>query len=154
VATRIVHNLRRCHGPSRRMAEPTTRRAEAAAFSDCRGANCSTHLSSAELPSTASNGSQRSMDQSIRLSGGRLGFLLVHGLGGTPLEMRYVAQGLYHAGHTVHVPQLAGHCGSSDDLKATRWADWYATVEREHDRLKAHCDSIVVGGLSMGAILA
>jgi len=94
------------------------------------------------------------MDQSIRLSGGRLGFLLIHGLGGTPLEMRYVAQGLYHAGHTVHVPQLAGHCGSSDDLKATRWADWYATVEREHDRLKAHCDTIVVGGLSMGAILA
>ena len=94
------------------------------------------------------------MDQSIRLSGGRLGFLLVHGLGGTPLEMRYVAQGLYHAGHTVHVPQLAGHCGSSDDLKATRWADWYATVDREHDRIKSRCDTIVVGGLSMGAILA
>ena len=94
------------------------------------------------------------MDQSIRLSGGRLGFLLIHGLGGTPLEMRYVAQGLAHAGHTVHVPQLAGHCGSSDDLKATCWADWYATVEEEHARLRARCDSVVVGGLSMGAILA
>jgi len=94
------------------------------------------------------------MDQSIRLSGGRLGFLLIHGLGGTPLEMRYVAQGLAHAGHTVHVPQLAGHCGSSDDLKATGWADWYATVEEEHDRLRERCDSVVVGGLSMGAILA
>src|SRR6185295_7045670 len=82
------------------------------------------------------------MDQSIRLSGGRLGFLLIHGLGGTPLEMRYVAQGLYHAGHTVHVPQLAGHCGSSDDLKATRWADWYATVDREHDRLKTRCSTM------------
>jgi carboxylesterase len=94
------------------------------------------------------------MDQSIRLSGGRLGFLLIHGLGGTPLEMRYVAQGLAHAGHTVHVPQLAGHCGSSDDLKATRWPDWYATVEQEHDRLSERCDSVVVGGLSMGAVLA
>src|SRR5262245_9428273 len=94
------------------------------------------------------------MDQSIRLSGGRLGFLFIHGLGGTPLEMRYVAQGLAHAGHTVHVTQLAGHCGSSDDLKATRWADWYATVEEEHARLRECCDSIVVGGLSMGAILA
>ena len=94
------------------------------------------------------------MDQSIRLPGGRVGFLLIHGLGGTPLEMRYVAQGLYHAGHTVHVPQLAGHCGSSDDLRATRWGDWYATVEREHDQLQTRCDAIVVGGLSMGAILA
>src|SRR5262249_9000529 len=55
---------------------------------------------------------------------------------------------------TVHVPQLAGHCGSSDDPRATRWADWYVTVENEHDRLKARCDTIVVGGLSMGADLA
>jgi carboxylesterase len=94
------------------------------------------------------------MDQSIRLSGGRLGFLLIHGLGGTPLEMRYVAQGLAHVGHTVHVPQLAGHCGTSEDLKATRWPDWYATVEQEHYRLRERCDNIVVGGLSMGAILA
>jgi carboxylesterase len=94
------------------------------------------------------------MDQSIRLSGGRLGFLLIHGLGGTPLEMRYVAQGLAQAGHTVHVPQLAGHCATSQDLKATRWQDWYATVEQEHDRLKERCENVVVGGLSMGAILA
>ena len=94
------------------------------------------------------------MDQSIRLTGGRLGFLLIHGLGGTPLEMRYVAQGLAKAGHTVHVPQLAGHCGSSDDLRATSWGDWYGTVEEEHDRLRARCDTIVVGGLSMGAIMA
>lgn len=93
-------------------------------------------------------------DQSIRLSGDRLGFLLIHGLGGTPLELRYVAHGLAGAGHTVHVPQLAGHCGTVDDLKATAWADWYASVESEHDRLAARCDGIVVGGLSVGAILA
>jgi carboxylesterase len=52
------------------------------------------------------------LDQSIRFSGSSQGFLLIHGLGGTPMEMRYVAQGLARAGHTVHVPQLAGHCGS------------------------------------------
>jgi len=93
-------------------------------------------------------------DQSFRFAGGRLGFLLIHGLGGTPMEMRYVALGLARAGHTVHVPQLAGHCGTADDLRATGWQDWYASVEDEHDRLKRHCDKIVVGGLSMGAILA
>ena len=71
-------------------------------------------------------------DLSIRLAGGRLGFLLIHGLGGTPMELRYVAQGLAQAGHTVHVPQLIGHCGTVEELKAifgpesteaTTWAD-------------------------------
>ena len=93
-------------------------------------------------------------DGSLRFAGGRLGFLLIHGLGGTPMEMRFVAQGLARAGYTVHVPQLAGHCGTADELKATGWQDWCATVEEEHDRLKQTCDHIVVGGLSMGAILA
>src|SRR5262245_40457640 len=86
-------------------------------------------------------------DQSIRLSGGRLGFLLIHGLGGTPMELRYVAQGLARRGHTVHIPQLAGHCGTAGDLRATSWKDWYASVEAEHERLAARCDTIVVGGL-------
>jgi carboxylesterase len=93
-------------------------------------------------------------DLSVRLAGGRLGFLLIHGLGGTPMELNYVAQGLARAGHTVHVPQLAGHCGTVEELKATHWVDWYASVEREHDRLKAGCDTITVGGLSVGSILA
>ena len=70
------------------------------------------------------------------------------------MELRYVAQGLARAGHTVHAPQLAGHCGTADDLKDTCWADWYASVELEQERLQARCDTIVVGGLSMGAILA
>ncbi len=96
----------------------------------------------------------KSTELSIRVAGGRLGFLLIHGLGGTPMELRYVAQGLAHAGHTVHVPQLAGHCGTVHELKATGWTDWYASVEREHDRLKTRCDAVVVGGLSVGSILA
>jgi carboxylesterase len=93
-------------------------------------------------------------DLSIRLAGGRLGFLLIHGLGGTPMELRYLAQGLARAGNTVHVPQLAGHCGTVDELKATRWTDWYASVEAEHDRLRARCEAIMVGGLSVGSVLA
>ena len=93
-------------------------------------------------------------DLGMRWGGGRLGFLLIHGLGGTPMEMRYIAQGLARDGHTVHVPQLAGHCGSVDDLKATGWLDWYESVEREHDALRARCDAVIVGGLSVGSVLA
>ena len=83
-----------------------------------------------------------------------MGFLLIHGLGGTPVEMRYIAQGLARAGYTVHVPQLAGHCGSEEDLRGTGWADWYETVEDEHRLMREKCDMVVAGGLSMGAILA
>ena len=96
----------------------------------------------------------RPVDMSIRVAGGRTGILLIHGLGGTPAEMLYVARGLARDGYTVHVPQLDGHCGSVEDLKATTWQHWYATVEKEHRRLREVCDSVVVGGLSMGAILA
>ena len=40
-------------------------------------------------------------DRSQYLRGGRLGVLLVHGLGGTPIELRFIAHSLAQAGHTV-----------------------------------------------------
>jgi carboxylesterase len=94
------------------------------------------------------------IDRSIRFAGGHQGFLLIHGLGGTPLEMRYLAHGFARAGYSVHVPQLAGHCGSASDLRVTNWMDWYDSVEKAHQSLRQRCDSVVVGGLSMGALLA
>ena len=94
------------------------------------------------------------LDRSFFHQGGPTGFLLVHGLGGTPVELRYVAQGLARAGHTVSCCQLSGHCGTADQLRKSTWAEWYASVEAAHDRLRACCDTIVAGGLSMGAILA
>jgi carboxylesterase len=93
-------------------------------------------------------------DYSETFRGGPTGFLLIHGLGGTPVEMRFVGTGLARAGYTVSCPQLAGHCGSFEDLRATGWRDWYASVEKAHAALRATCKSVVVGGLSMGAILA
>jgi len=93
------------------------------------------------------------VDRSFVLGEGRTGFLLIHGLGGTPIELKLVAKGLARHGIKVHCCQLAGHCGSSDDLVASNWHDWYASVEHAFDKLRAECDTVVVGGLSMGAIL-
>jgi carboxylesterase len=50
--------------------------------------------------------------------------------------------------------QLAGHCGTVEDLLATGWRDWYRSVEAAADRLRARVDHLFVGGLSMGAVLA
>lgn len=93
-------------------------------------------------------------DRSFMIEGGTLGVLLVHGLGGTPVEMREVARRLAATGATVHCCQLAGHCGSEADLAATRFEDWYASVEAALAELEGRCDRIVAGGLSMGALLA
>ncbi len=82
------------------------------------------------------------------------GVLLIHGLGGTPVEMKTVAKRLNQAGHTVLCCQLAGHCGTEADLAATHWQDWYASAEEALSRLEEHCDTVIVGGLSMGGLLA
>ena len=96
----------------------------------------------------------RIVDRSTFHQGGKVGFLLIHGLGGTPVELRFVAQGLARAGNTVYCCQLEGHCGTPQDLRDSTWHEWYRSVEAAHDRLRQHCDVVIVGGLSMGAILA
>jgi len=93
-------------------------------------------------------------DRSLFLLRGRVGVLLIHGLGGTPVELRFIAQGLARAGHTVYCCQLAGHCGTPEELRRSSWREWYASVEEAHDKLSQHCDVVLAGGLSMGGILA
>lgn len=93
------------------------------------------------------------IDRSFALGNGRTGFLLIHGLGGTPIELKFVAKGLARHGFTVHCCQLAGHCGTEADLLATRWQDWYASVTAAFDVLRAECDTVIAGGLSMGGLL-
>ena len=85
---------------------------------------------------------------------GRTGVLLVHGLAGTPNEMRMLGRSLQTAGFEVHGVQLAGHCGTVEDLVATAWHDWVRSVHSEAQELRAKVDRVVVMGLSMGAVLA
>ncbi len=83
-----------------------------------------------------------------------MGFLLLHGLAGMPVELRFVAQGLNRAGYTVHAPLLAGHGGSDLMLATTRWTDWVASAEQALERLRQDCDHVIIGGLSAGSIVA
>jgi len=95
-----------------------------------------------------------SQDQSYRVGSGREGVLLVHGLSGSPVEMRFIANGLARQGYKVLCPQLAGHGGRSADLKTSTWQEWYASAETALNELAGECDTVVVGGLSTGAVLA
>jgi carboxylesterase len=93
-------------------------------------------------------------DASYRIKGGRTGVLLIHGLCGSPAEIRYVANGLAREGMTVLCPQLAGHGGSEADLQASTWQDWYRSAEEALFELRATCDRVIIGGLSTGAVLS
>lgn len=93
-------------------------------------------------------------DFAFELPGNRCGVLLLHGLSGTPAEMRETAEAFAAKGYTVSCPQLPGHGGTFDDLKASTWQDWAACCEDALRDLSKRCDSVVVGGLSTGAVLS
>lgn len=89
-----------------------------------------------------------------RIAGGRVGVLLLHGLCGTPAEMRFVAHAMGRAGYTVHCPLLAGHGAGQDEITKSSWQDWYASAEDALNELRETCDTVIVGGLCVGAILS
>jgi len=91
---------------------------------------------------------------SFVLGSGPVAVLLIHGLTGTPTELRRVAQGLAKRGFTVYVPTLAGHCGDNADLQATGWKDWYESVRKTFVGIRQRHETVFVGGLSMGAVMS
>lgn len=92
-------------------------------------------------------------DKIARTKSGRVGVLLIHGLCGSPSEVRFVANGLMRNGYTVLCPTLAGHGGSEAELLASTWQDWLASAEKGLEELSETCETVIVGGLSTGAVL-
>ena len=88
------------------------------------------------------------------LPGAEVSALLVHGLTGTPYEMRYLGEHLARCGFRVFAVRLAGHAGTPEELGATTHQSWYESVVDGCERLRAFGDPIVVVGQSMGAVLA
>jgi carboxylesterase len=86
--------------------------------------------------------------------GSGLSVLLVHGLTGTPYEMRYLGERLAAAGVRVHGVRLAGHCGAPEALGEVTHANWYESVVDGFERIRTYGDPNVVIGLSMGGVLA
>jgi carboxylesterase len=94
------------------------------------------------------------IDLSFKFGSGRTAIILVHGLTGTPVEMRGLGKALAFEGYSVYGVQLAGHCGSEADLTKTGARDWYASVKDVLDEVRGQHRQVFVGGLSMGALLA
>jgi carboxylesterase len=88
------------------------------------------------------------------LPGAGLSALLIHGLTGTPYEMRYLGERLAARGVRVRGVRLAGHAGTPEELGAAGYDNWYESAVNGLEELRQYGEPIVVVGLSMGAVLA
>ena len=88
--------------------------------------------------------------------GGPTGVLLLHGLTGTPAEMRLLGESLAEAGFTVLAVRLPGHGTIPEDLERMTAGDWMAAAMDGYAVLasNAKIQRIAVIGHSMGALLA
>lgn len=90
----------------------------------------------------------------ISHQGGDVGVLALHGFNGVPGELRSLTAALIDAGCSVEAPLLAGHGGTQEQLGATTWHDWVASIDAPIARLRARCRTVVLVGFSMGGAIA
>ena len=92
----------------------------------------------------------------LSIAGDRRGVLCLHGITGTPFEIRPLAEALGRRGCTVVAPTLAGHGGTLADLAASGWQDWLASAKAALDDLQARVGGgpVAICGFSMGGLLA
>jgi carboxylesterase len=79
--------------------------------------------------------------------------LCLHGLTGTPYEVRPIADALVARGLRARGPWMAGHEGGHEALARTRHADWVELATREFDALRAEHAKVFVVGVSMGGLV-
>lgn len=85
--------------------------------------------------------------------GDQTGILLVHGLTGTPKEMRTMGEYFAAQGHTVLGIRLPGHATHHADLPHFRWQDWLQAVEDGYHLLHSAGRRVFLMGLSLGGNL-
>ena len=85
---------------------------------------------------------------------GPLGVLLLHGFTGSAAETRPLGERLAERGYTVRCPLLPGHGLDPAALALIHRRAWIAAAAAAHDDLRARCDRVFVGGLSLGSLLA
>jgi carboxylesterase len=86
-------------------------------------------------------------------AGGSVGVLLIHGYTGSVVETRPMGVYLAERGLTVRCPLLPGHGTRPEDLTRISWQEWAGEVESALRDLQGRCDTVFVGGLSLGSLL-
>ena len=65
-----------------------------------------------------------------------------------------MAKRLSNEGYTVSGILLPGHGTTPENLSQTHRRDWIQASEEAYIKLKGECSSVIVGGESVGALLA
>ena len=103
---------------------------------------------------TESSTSIRPGAQPFFLSGGSIGLLCIHGLGGTGNDFRIFATIMQKTGWTVSVMRVAGHGVTPEVLRETSPADWRESVDRAVADLQTRVKTVFILGASFGGVLA
>lgn len=85
---------------------------------------------------------------------GKIGVLLIHGFTSTPQELEYLANFLTKKNISVMAPLLKGHGRSPEAMLETDLNDWIKSADKGYRELKKHCNTIFIGGSSLGANIA
>jgi carboxylesterase len=86
--------------------------------------------------------------------GNSTGILRMHGVTGTPSEVRFMGEFLRDKGYTVKGILLKGHGTTPEDMKKCGYRDWIRGAVEGYKSLKQECDEVFAVGLSMGGLLS
>lgn len=84
----------------------------------------------------------------------KVGVLLFHGFTATTVEVRPLAEYLHKSGISATGPLLPGHGTIPEDAITVHRKDWIETAENVFKSLTKRYQKIVIGGTSMGGLLA
>ena len=94
------------------------------------------------------------LSQPLFHKGNEIGCITLHGIGGTPANIRVVADALIAKGYTVISPMIPGHGETVRAQNASTGAQWQNAIRAAYERLKDEgCTQVYALGLSLGGIL-
>ena len=94
------------------------------------------------------------LSQPLFHKGNEIGCITLHGIGGTPANIRVVADALIAKGYTVISPMIPGHGETVRAQNASTGEQWLTGIREAYQTLKHEgCTQIYALGLSLGGIL-
>jgi len=85
---------------------------------------------------------------------GAVAALCLHGLTGTPYEVRSLGRAIAAAGIDAVGPVLPGHNATPEALSKVSHSDWLEAASAHYQRLRERYERVFVVGLSMGGLLS
>jgi carboxylesterase len=89
----------------------------------------------------------------FEMGSGDAAVMLLHGIAGSPAQLREMAGKLADAGYHIYGVVLPGHGTDPEELYGITWQKWYAHVLAEYQRIREKHGSVSIVGFSLGAAL-